>query len=162
MIKSKPIASFGYVSFLCKAEKLDKHNVPLGKSGEYVPGIYFIVNGEQTLVVNNNIVGVRKAGDLNTGLGNTYPNSMLHIDHSNNSEWLCIPRNHNGGKLPIVTGIVIKKGESYPAINGKNLLLVKGNCTVNGIMFEGAKQIRVRSGDVRIDAIEDCYILDFI
>jgi hypothetical protein len=80
------------------------------------------------------------------------------------TEWLCIPHQYNRDGLPNLRSMIFKPGKPEPIENNSDIFLVRGSVNVNGRVFVGPCQIRIRSGDTAGEAVGNttCFGLRFL
>jgi hypothetical protein len=165
-MQSKVIAAFGYAANLVTAEPGETRTVQLDENGKVASGHYFYVQGR----VVHSVQGTgeqledRVAGWLNTERRNpaSTPNAVLDNSFPEGAQWLCIPHSFNLNGLPNVASLVLEDGAVEPLADGTNLLLVRGQLTVNGKTFTGPGQIRIRTGDTQATSQGTSYSLRFL
>lgn len=162
-----PKAAFGYTVFLVDTVAGEEKDVNLDDDGYAASGHYFYTKGR----VRNQVVETgeqledRVAGWLNTENPNKNASSSGTVRNVfvEDSQWLCIPYKFNNNKLPDLASLILPAGETQVLENGTNLYLVRGQLDVNGRIFNGPAQIRVRSNDVTGTSIGDTtYSLRFL
>jgi len=168
-MKTKPIAAFGTLVFLCDTEANETRNYALSSDGSYQTGYYYYVSGlaRNTLIETGEVIPDRTPGWLNLEHPGTGPSTpgTVKIEYLEDTQWLCIPHKNNPQGLPVVTKLIVEPGTPANIAGGSNLLLVRGKLLINNRLFTGPTQIRVRSGDIiattPADATEPSYCLMF-
>jgi hypothetical protein len=150
-MKFTPFAAFGTVVILAQTDAGDTRVVPIGDNGLVKTGWYYYTDGVAKVHVleTGEQLEDRTPGWLNAEhVGShaaTSGNLQLHFPVP--TEWLCIPNQYNKNGLPSVESMIFQPGESSTIPNNTNLFLVRGLLNVNGKVFTGPTQIRIRSGD---------------
>ena len=162
-MRFKPYSAFGWVVFHAAADAGEQRVLQLGEHGRH-PGYYFMLKGRSQNV--DAATGARcpdrVAGMLNLEAGPLLGAAgALQVTFAEDSEWLCIPENHNGGRLPDIASMLLPASARQAVAQGANLFLAKGEATIAGKPFSGPCQIRVRSGDAELAALTECYLLEF-
>ena len=167
-MKFTPHAAFGKVVIVATTNVGDTRVVPLGDNGLVKTGYYYythgvakvhvIETGEQLEDRTPGWLNKEHAGAAATSKGN------LQLDFPVETEWLCIPHQYNKNGLPELESVVIAPGNVVPITNNTDLFLVRGKLNINGKIFTGPTQIRIRSGDTigSTDGNETCYGVKFL
>ena len=167
-MKFTPHAAFGKVVIVAKTNVGDTRVVPLGDNGLVKTGYYYythgcakvhvIETGEQLEDRTPGWLNKEHAGASATTKGN------LQLNFPVETEWLCIPHQYNKGGLPNLESLVVNPGETAPIPNNTDLFLVRGKLNINGKVFTGPTQIRIRSGDTTaaVDGDATCYGVKFL
>ena len=167
-MKFTPHAAFGKVVIVATTNIGDTRVVPLGDNGLVKTGYYYythgvakvhvIETGEQLEDRTPGWLNKEHAGAAATSKGN------LQLDFPVETEWLCIPHQYNKSGLPELESVVIAPGNGVPITNNTDLFLVRGKLNINGKIFTGPTQIRIRSGDTTgsTDGNETCYGVKFL
>jgi hypothetical protein len=165
-MQNRVITAFGYAANLATVEPGETRTVQLDEHGRAASGHYFYVQGR----VVHSVQGTgeqledRVAGWLNTEHNNpaSTPNGVLDNSFPEGAQWLCIPNKYNINGLPNVASLVLEDQATETLVNGTNLLLVRGQITVNGKTFTGPGQIRIRTGDTIATSQGTSYSLRFL
>lgn len=165
-MKMKAYAAFGHVVFLVEADVGDERVVELGVDGLVTSGYYFYTKGlaKVEVIETNEKLEDRTPGWLNYEHPNSRASSTgnLLLSFPVETEWVCISHKHNKNGLPNLSSLVLKSGEKTNFTNGTNFWLARGQLEINTKIFTGPCQVRVRSGDVEVQALDkDCYGLFF-
>ena len=167
-MKFTPHAAFGKVVILAQTNAGDTRVVPIGENGLVKTGWYYYTHGVAKVHVleTGEQLDDRTPGWLNAehagASAQTSGNLQLHFPVP--TEWLCIPHQYNKDGLPTLESVVFHPGEMSTIPNNSNIFLVRGMLKVNGKVFTGPTQIRVRSGDAEAtpEGNASCYGVKFL
>lgn len=158
-----PVALFGYVGYLCRAQQGEHRDTLIGDPhGIYRGGYYYFTRGcaRMSLIETGEVIQDRVPGFLNLehpGTGFT-TGGTLRMDYVEDTEWLCIPSRHPRNKiLPDLESVVLANGSTVNLVNGTNFYLVSGQIVKNSKLFQGPCALRIRSGDVELQAQSQVY-----
>lgn len=159
--------AFGYVVIVVDFDIGEKRSVASTEDGFTSSGNYFLTKGTLAVCLEETgeVLENRVAGWLNTEHTNAGSKSRgtFNYEAIEESQWLCIPLSLNGGSLPNLSSLVLSPGESAPLSQGTNVYLVRGSLDVNGKLFTGPTQIRIRSVDLTATCLnETSYSLKFL
>ena len=162
-----PKSAFGYTVFLVDTVAGEERDVNLTDNGYAASGHYFYTKGRMRnqVIETGEQLEDRIAGWLNTENPNKNASSSgtVRAEFVEDSQWLCIPRKFNNDNLPNLSSLILPAGETQVLENGTNLYLVRGQLDINGRIFNGPAQIRVRSDNVTVTSIGDtAYSLKFL
>jgi hypothetical protein len=165
-MKMKPYAAFSYAVIHVRCDAGDERVVELGVDGLITSGYYFYTKGlaKVKVIETNEELQDRIPGWLNYEHPDAKANSTgnLLLSFPVETEWVCISHKHNKNGLPTLSSLVLKSGEKTNFINNTNFWLARGQFEINTKIFTGPCQVRVRSGDVEVQALDkDCYGLFF-
>ena len=166
-MRSIPKQAFGYVVFVTECDAGEERTVDLTNDGYNLSGHYFYTKGrvKNYVIETGEQLEDRVAGWLNTEHpeGNASTSGTVQDIYIEDSQWLCIPHRYNDNKLPTLQSLILESEQSQILPNGTDLYLVRGKLNINGKLFVGPTQIRVRSGDVTAISIDDTsYSLKFL
>jgi hypothetical protein len=167
-MKFTPHAAFGKVVIVAQTNENDTRVVPIGQNGLVKSGYYYythgiakvhvIETGEQLEDRTPGWLNVEHAGASASTKGN------LQLNFPVPTEWLCIPHQYNKDGLPNLRSMIFKAGKPEPIENNSDIFLVRGSLNVNGRVFVGPCQIRIRSGDTAGESVGNntCFGLRFL
>lgn len=167
-MKFTPFAAFGKTVILAQTQAGDTRVVPLGQNGLVKSGWYYYTHGcaKVHVIETGEQLSDRTPGWLNAehagASASTTGNLQLYFPVE--TEWLCIPHQYNKNGLPTLESVVVKPGETLPLANDTDIFLVRGKLNINGKVFTGPCQIRIRSGDTSatVDGNGPCYGVRFL
>lgn len=161
-----PYAAFGKVVILAQTNPGDTRVVPLGRDGLVKSGWYFYTHGvaKVHVIETGEQLEDRLPGWLNSEHAGASASTTgnLQLNFPVFTEWLCIPHQYNRDGLPTLESFVLSAGKTTTIANNSNIFLVRGKLTINGKVFVGPTQVRVRSGDVEATAENNCYGVRFL
>lgn len=163
MIKGTPHAAFGILVYIMSADAGDTQTISLAEDGSMLGENYFFVKGRAKVIETATGVRLedRVPGHFNIEHGKTSSiKTDLSIEYLEDSNWVCISNGKTQRELPSISSMSLVAGSSTTVQNNKNIFLANGECEVNGRLFTAPAQIRVRSGDVALSAVTDCFLLD--
>lgn len=150
-MKFTPHAAFGKVVIVAQTKAGDTRVVPLGQNGLVKSGYYYYTNGiaKVHVIETGEQLEDRTPGWLNVEHAGASASSKgnLQLNFPVPTEWLCIPHQYNRDGLPNLRSMIFKPGKPEIIENNSDIFLVRGSVNVNGRVFVGPCQIRVRSGD---------------
>jgi len=167
-MKFTPFAAFGKVVILAQAKAGDSRVVPIAENGLVRTGWYYYTNGVAKVHVleTGEQLEDRTPGWLNAehAGSNASTSGNLQLHFPVDTEWLCIPHQYNRAGLPTLKSEIFTPGETSVIPNNSDIFLVRGNLVVNGKVFTGPTQIRIRSGDAEATPYDDkqCYGVKFL
>ncbi len=159
-----PYAAFGHVVFLCDSEADRTIDLQLDDDGAYSAGLYYIISGkvEATVLQTGERLPDRTAGWLNTENNSPAQGAgTLQGYFTEYTRWVCVPYIANPRGVASVSSFVIEPGATADLVNGSNIFIVDGECTIAGKTFTGPTQIRVRNGDRVATAVNKVLALRF-
>ena len=166
-MRSSPFAAHGHVIFLVTLDDKEEKIVEInGEDGKYLNGHYYFYEGcgKFTDAETGDQLPDRTAGWLSydhpkQGLS---AQGKVKIVAEGKTSWVCFPKVNNPTGIPEqISCMNTKKGEKFEASVGSNLFLVKGSLEVDGKMFVGPTQIRIRTKDVTLTSKTDSYMIVF-
>ena len=167
-MKFTPHAAFGKVVILAQTNAGDTRVVPIGENGLVKTGWYYYTHGVAKVHVleTGEQLDDRTPGWLNAehAGASAHTGGNLQLYFPVPTEWLCIPHQYNKDGLPTLESVVFNPGESYTIPNNSDIFLVRGKLNVNGKVFTGPCQIRIRSGDASASTqdTESCFGVKFL
>jgi hypothetical protein len=167
-MKFTPHAAFGKVVILAQTNAGDTRVVPIGDNGLVQTGWYYYTAGvaKVHVIETGEQLEDRTPGWLNSEHAGARASTTgnLQLNFPVPTEWLCIPHQYNKDGLPTLESVVFEVGQFYTIPNGSDIFLVRGKLNVNGKTFTGPCQLRVRSGDVPANAMDNypCYGVKFL
>lgn len=166
-MKIKALASFGYSAFAVEFSAGESREITVDSEGLYATGIYFFVSGLCQVCVKDTgqAMADRTPGWLSTEqtLAGRAPagDQVLTCYFPQDTMWICLPRVANPRGLPEVSSLVLAKGQTATLINDSNILLCSGTLLKDTAEITGPCQVRVRTGDISVEAATDVYALKF-
>ena len=152
---STPFAMFGSIALLVRMQPSEIREVTLGDNGLVTSGLYYYTDGCAKVKVKETgeVLQDRTPGWLNAENANSGASTggTVELTFPVETEWLCIPHEHNPIGLPDCSSIILAPGEVASLPQNANVFLVRGTAQINGKSFIGPWQIRVRSGDVELE-----------
>jgi hypothetical protein len=167
-MKFTPFAAFGKVVILAQTNAGDTRVVPIGENGLVKTGWYYYTNGvaKVHVIETGEQLEDRTPGWLNAEHAGASASTSgnLQLNFPVPTEWLCIPHQYNKEGLPTLESVIYEPGVKYTIDNNSNIFLVRGLLKVNGKVFTGPCQIRVRSGDAEAETNDNnaCYGVKFL
>lgn len=165
-MKTKPISAFGYVAFACSAEPGETRSLETASDGSYQKGIYYYTKGlaRNTVVETGQVLPDRVADWLNTEQPpgtSSDTKGTIKVEYIEPTEWICIPNEYNRSGIPTTKSLRLEVGATPLFKKGSDYLLCRGSLTIDGKKFTAPTQIRVRSGDVSPEILEESFLLLF-
>lgn len=163
-MKITPIAAHGYVAFACTADPGDERLLKTAADGSYQKGIYYYTKGlaRNTVIETGQVLPDRVPNWLNTeqppGTGSDREGT-IKVEYIEPTEWVCIPHEYNINGIPAAKSVWLEFGAKPLFRKGANYLLCRGSLTIAGKKLTAPAQIRVRSGDVSPEILEESFLL---
>jgi hypothetical protein len=167
-MKFTPHAAFGKVVIVAQTNAGDTRVVPLGQDGLVKSGYYYYTHGvaKVHVIETGEQLEDRAPGWLNVEHAGASASSKgnLQLSFPVPTEWLCIPHQYNQSGLPNLRSMIFNPDVPTKIENNSDIFLVRGSLNVNGRVFVGPCQIRIRSGDTTGQAVDGttCYGLRFL